>query len=77
MTNLPRPRSRTPATAYDHSPPRRAGAVHPSLDLTSEGVVAGYIHDISIRHRHQVSAPRPRHELDVSRRHRSRTRHSG
>ncbi len=62
MNNLPRPRSHLPAppTPYDLRATRRAWTVHPSPDLISEGVVAGYIHDISIRHR-GPSRPRPGH----------------
>lgn len=63
MKNLPRPRSHAPAPTaeYELRSTRRSWTVHPSLELISEGVVAGYIHDISIRHRQGLSRPRPRH----------------
>jgi len=48
MRNLQRPRS--------HPVPN----AHPRLQLIADGVVAGYIHDISIRHGSGGSEPRPR-----------------
>ena len=52
MRNLHSPRihpSRT-ATVRAASGNRRAWPAHPSAQLISDGVMAGYIHDISIRH---------------------------
>jgi hypothetical protein len=56
MSNLnrPRPHATAPARARRLVEPERRPAHRPSASLVSEAVVAGYIHDISQRHRHGI-----------------------
>ena len=62
MRNPQRTREHTPnpPAATRRPPTRRAWADHPRLELISDGVVAGYIHDISIRHGSGVADPKLR-----------------
>jgi hypothetical protein len=52
MRHLHRTRSHAPDPAAERRLPesRRPWGVHPRSQLISDGVVAGYLHDISVRH---------------------------
>ncbi len=68
MKNHHRLRSHTYDRAAERSLPesRRAGAAHVHPQRISDGVVAGYIHDISVRHSSSQAEPyvrRPRGAL--------------
>jgi hypothetical protein len=67
MRNLHRPRSHPPAAERDHGQTRHAASARPRLQLIADGVVAGYIHDISIRHGNGVTAARRRRRCDQPR----------
>jgi hypothetical protein len=63
MRNLHRPRSHAPDAPTERRIPqnRRPTATDPRLQLIADGVVAGYIHDISARHG-GVAEPRLRRQ---------------
>ncbi|MBV8217953.1 MAG: hypothetical protein JO325_05790 [Solirubrobacterales bacterium] len=61
MTHLDAPRphtstAREPARRSEHTSRRTSG--RPSVNLISEAVVAGYIHDIARRHRDEPAVSR-------------------
>jgi hypothetical protein len=64
MRNLQRTRSHTPSPAAEPSLRQNRGtwAAHPRLQLISDGVVAGYIHDISARHERRAAPSRLRRQ---------------
>jgi hypothetical protein len=65
MSNLTRPRSHTPddgGTIRFAFSSRNRWSARLRPELVSDGVVAGYIHDISPRHRSPATEPRIRRE---------------
>ena len=65
MRNLNRPRSHSPNGAGTGSPAlssRSRWSARLRPELVSDAVVAGYIHDISLRHSSPAAGPRLRRE---------------